>query len=233
MDRKSRLARIWSNEELAKIAPILDGEVVNVSAWKDSDKDGRVYQDYFPSASSYWTTNFDGVRGSGADNHGLALDLTGELPEQFVSRFDVVFNHTTLEHIFDTRSAFSNLSRMSRDVLIVVVPFSQVQHETESWGDYWRFTPTCLREMFRSEGFEVIYESANSARNAAVYLFFVGARKPEKWVGQIPSHEPITQAGNTIGDVPIHNAVARVRWVTRRLLRAAYGRLTPTANGTA
>lgn len=225
IDRKSRLARVWSNEELAKLAPFFDGAVVNVSAWNDGDKCGRHYRDYFTSASDYFTTNFEGDRGIQGRERELELDLTGELPEDLVSRFDVVFNHTTLEHIFDVRRAFANLCDMSRDVVIVIVPFSQIQHETESWGDYWRFTPTCLREMFRIAGLEVIYESANSPRNAAIYLFFVGARTPDKWRGRLPSFTPIAQAGTTIGDVPIRNVTARARRFAGRIARAGRARL--------
>jgi len=92
-----------------------------------------------------------------------------------------VFNHTTLEHIFDIRKAFENLCNMTKDVSIVVVPFSQVQHETESYKDYWRFTPSCMREMFRENGLEVIYEAESKDKKAAIYLLFVASRNPQKW----------------------------------------------------
>ena len=58
MDKKFRAARIWSNQELRKYAPWLGGAVVNVSAWKDKDKEGDSYQNYFVNAESYSITNY-------------------------------------------------------------------------------------------------------------------------------------------------------------------------------
>jgi len=64
-DRKSKLPRLWSNRELERIAPLFTGDVVNVSAWQDQDKEGRRYRDYFRSARSYTLTNYE------ADARGL------------------------------------------------------------------------------------------------------------------------------------------------------------------
>src|SRR5687767_4129918 len=47
VDRKFRAARIWSNQELKTITPHCKGAVINVSAWKDEDKEGAHYKDYF------------------------------------------------------------------------------------------------------------------------------------------------------------------------------------------
>ena len=47
VDRIFRLPRIWSNRELAKFAPLFQGSVVNVSAWKDFDKERMYYREYF------------------------------------------------------------------------------------------------------------------------------------------------------------------------------------------
>ena len=57
IDRKVRLPRLWSNNELGKFASLFRGDVVNVSAWKDSDKDGKNYEEYFVNAKNYWITN--------------------------------------------------------------------------------------------------------------------------------------------------------------------------------
>ena len=64
------------------------------------------------------------------------MDLAVPLPVELENQFDVVFNHTTLEHIFDIFTAFQNLCRLTKDILIIVVPFLQEQHE--NFGDYWR-----------------------------------------------------------------------------------------------
>ena len=134
-NRRFRLARSWSNDELRRIAPLCAGDVANVSGWEDRDKEGRLYRSYFTGAASYTLTNFPGERGFAGREGELLLDLGGELPPALEQRFEVVFNHTTLEHIFEVRRAFANLCRLSRDLVIVVVPFAQEQHETASFGD--------------------------------------------------------------------------------------------------
>ena len=198
-DRKYDTARIWSNRVLRKVAPLFSGKVANVSGWDDRDKEGSFYREYFTGNSSYQLTNYPGHCGF-ADRPGeVELDLTGELPESLVNRFDVVFNHTTFEHVFEVRKAFANFCAMTRDAAIVVVPFSQVQHESDSWGDFWRFTPTCLRRLFEENGLEVVYEAESGDRNAAVYLLFVGVRNPDKHERRLPSYQPIGIAGGWIG----------------------------------
>ena len=88
---------------------------------------------------------------------------------------------------------------MSRDSVIVIVPFSQVQHESESYGDFWRFTPSCMRELFAANGFDIVYESESPLRNAAIYLLFVGSRNPERYKDVLPPYRKIDIAGSWIG----------------------------------
>jgi len=57
-DRKFRIPRIWSNSELRKFAHLFTGKVINVSAWKDLDKEGNRYKNYFINASEYWISNY-------------------------------------------------------------------------------------------------------------------------------------------------------------------------------
>ena len=199
VDRQFRITRLWSNRQMKKLAPLFAGDVVNVSAWDDRDKEGGKYKNYFSKASGYYYTNYTGTRGYQQQENEYLVDLTKDLPKELYQRFDVVFNHTTLEHIFDIRKAFENLCNMTKDVSIVVVPFSQVQHETESYKDYWRFTPSCMREMFRENGLEVIYEAESKDKKAAIYLLFVASRNPRKWKEQMPKYEPIREAGKSIG----------------------------------
>lgn len=199
VNRTYELARRWSNRQLAVIAPLFDGDVVNVSAWEDRDKEGRQYRDYFCNARSYACTNYGQYRGlQGMDNE-YALDLTADVSADLRRRFDVAFNHTTLEHILDVRTAFANLCELSRDVVIVIVPFAQVQHESGEWKDYWRLSPTCLRQLYEENGLATIYESESPHRNAAVYLLAVGSRHPQRWEGQLPAHVSGERAGAWIG----------------------------------
>jgi hypothetical protein len=199
MDRKFRIARVWSNRELRKLAPLFKGDIVNVSAWDDRDKEGGYYKDYFTQKNQYYLTNYSGDRGLQGKENEYFLDLTQELPSELEKRFDVVFNHTTLEHVFEVRKAFQNLCLASRDIVIVVVPFCQEQHGKDMYNDFWRFTPTCLRYLFKENGLEVIYEAQNQDENAAIYLLFVGSQHPEKWRQLMPPYKELKECGDWIG----------------------------------
>lgn len=180
MDRKSRLPRLWSNGELKKFSHLFNGNIINVSAWKDSDKDGKLYRDYFPNAISYSISNYKSeARGfQGADGE-IFLDLTSELPNELKGKYEVVFNHTALEHIFEVDTAFSNLCAMTSDIVIVIVPFLQPMHA--DYGDFWRFTPTCIQKMFEKNGLKVLYSSFNTHVDAGTYVFSIASKHPEKW----------------------------------------------------
>src|SRR5678816_1575831 len=129
VDPVHRVPRLWSNRQLAEIGNLFDGDVVNVSAWQDSDKNGRTYRSYFPRARSYTLTNFEpekrGYQGLAGE---IFLDLEKPIPTELRQRFDVVYNHTTLEHVYEFRRAFANLCELSRDAVIIVVPWLQTAH---------------------------------------------------------------------------------------------------------
>lgn len=84
--------------------------------------------------------------------------------------------------IYDMKTAFSNMCKMSKDIVIIVVPFSQIHHG-ESIPDYWRFTPQGMDKLFKENGFDILYSSWNNHRNSAVYLFYIGSKNAEKWRG--------------------------------------------------
>jgi hypothetical protein len=214
------LARLWSNRQLRRISTHLKGEIVNVSAGEDVDKEGTTYREYFVNKSDYYLTNFSPgkFRGFQGRANEFLVDLEAELPGQLVDRFDVAFNHTTLEHVFEVRKAFTNICRMSRDLVVVVVPFAQVQHESPGYGDFWRFTPTCLRRLFAENGLGTVYEAVNDDPNAAVYLFFVGSKNPARWAGVFPAYEPIDVAGSWIGRDDRRDWARAARQVVRRLV---------------
>lgn len=201
IDKKYRLARLWSNNELKKIAGFFTGNIVNVSAWDDRDKEGGYYKNYFKNKKDYYYTNYYGKRGISNLKNEFFCDLSKDLPYELENKFDVVFNHTTLEHIFDVRKAFLNICKMSKDIVIIVVPFCQIQHETEDWKDYWRFTPSVMRELFRENKLTIIYESANNHINSAIYLFCIGSKNPERWNNkfQFFKKNKLNNCGNWIG----------------------------------
>jgi hypothetical protein len=188
-------ARRWSNLELRKWAPLLSGDIINVSGWEDSDKEGGRYADYFTSASSYTISNVGGARGSAGTSPEVTIDLTKALPHGQVRKYSVVFNHTTLEHIFDIRGALASLCSLSRDVVIAVVPFMQEVHwEEGSYADYWRPTPFAMREMFLENGFELVHLAYNDNPVVPLYLFCVATCMPEKWENVFPAFS-LSRAG--------------------------------------
>lgn len=180
-NRVYRLPRQWSNAELRKFAHLFAGDVINVSAWQDEDKEGGHYKDYFSKANSYRMSNHrTEIRGFQGYEDEILLNLEEDLPRELENRFDVVFNHTTLEHIYNFQQAFHNLCLLSRDIVIVVVPFLQEMH-AGAYGDYWRFSPQALDRLFARENLTLLYLSFNNQRNASVYVFAVATRDPAKW----------------------------------------------------
>jgi hypothetical protein len=202
VERKFRLPRIWSNQELKKFAHLFSGKIINVSAGENVDKQGSTYDKYFINATEFWLSNYapGSFRGFEGKPNELLIDLEQELPEVLIEKFDVVFNHTTLEHIFDFKMAFRNMCALTSDIVILVVPFAQEQHENEGYYDYWRFTPRAIRELFRLNQLEVIYESANNDFNAGTYIFHIGSKKPERWSSLFPERgELLNNVANWIG----------------------------------
>lgn len=183
--RRFRAPRLWSNRVLREIAPLFQGDVINVSGWRDDDKEGGKYRDYFTNARSYALTNYGGFRG-GLSDADIPLNLEADLPAELHGCADVIFNHTTLEHVFDVFKAVSNLCSMSRDLVIVVVPAFQEEHTSESYGDYWRFMSGGVRKLFAVNGFTTIYLVSSPHRNSAIYHLCVASRAPERWAGRLP-----------------------------------------------
>ncbi|MDO9450725.1 MAG: hypothetical protein Q7J21_09590 [Rugosibacter sp.] len=72
--------RNWSNAELRKLAPLFDGAVINVSGWRDEDKTGGHYRDYFHSAKSYGLSNYRGKSGITGAESEVFIDLEADLP---------------------------------------------------------------------------------------------------------------------------------------------------------
>ncbi|MFC1658646.1 hypothetical protein ACFL1D_04575 [Candidatus Omnitrophota bacterium] len=200
-DRRYILPRLWSNTILTGICPFFSGEIINVSGWDDRDKQGGSYRKYFTNATAYHISNYAGERGlaDASAQTDFQIDLSLPVSSEYIERFDVVFNHTTLEHIFEVKIAFDNLCKMSRDIVIVIVPFAQELHFKASFGDYWRFTPISLRRLFQENKFSVIFEAVSPFKNAGIYLLFVASRHPEKWHGKMPKWQQIKEAGCWLG----------------------------------
>ena len=184
--RISRLARRWSNAELRKFAGWFPGDVANVSGWRDEDKEGAHYADYFTQKASYTITNYkSSARGMQGAANEIFLDLEAPLDRALAGRFDVVWNHTVLEHIYEFQTAFGNLCAMSRDLVIIVVPWLQPYHG--DYGDYWRFSPLAVAKMYEANGLAPLYVSFNEDAFASVYVFALGSKHPERWRARFPA----------------------------------------------
>ena len=175
--------RLWSNNELKMVIPQLGDydTVINVSGWKDLDKQGAKYQSYFPKASIYDISNYDGDDERGGTGDGqISVNLDEHLDPKLEGKYDIAFSHTVLEHVVDPVFAFDQIAKLTSDLIITVVPFKQKMHfEPGQYGDYYRFTPMTMRRYHEKNGFEVIYESFTPRPSLDVYLLHVGTRQPE------------------------------------------------------
>jgi len=208
VDHRFRAPRLWSNGVLRKIAPLLTGDVINVSAWKDGDKDGGVYRDYFTNASSYSISNYGGYRGE-SEQDNYEIDLEGTLPEELHGKFDVVYNHTTLEHVFDVFAAVRNLCDLSNDIVVVVVPAVQEEHASDSFSDYWRFATNSMIELFRRNGFESVFMTSNHNAGTSVYHVCIATRNPSKWAGKFDHLAAKVNTGKNLFKHPIRRFLRR------------------------
>ena len=66
---------------------------------------------------------------------------------------------------------------------MIVVPFLQQMHG--NYGDYWRFTPLAVKNLFEENGFTLLYLNFNHQRHASVYIFALGTKNPLKWKDKI------------------------------------------------
>lgn len=141
-----------------------------------------MYQQYFSLVKTYYVTNYKSeARGFQGDRENeIFLDLTQPCPEELVEKFDVIFNHTVLEHVFEIDQAFANLCQMSKDLVVVVVPFIQEQHA--DYGDFWRFTPQAVDRLFKKNGLDTIYLNYNDESDASIYIFAIGSKRPDNWL---------------------------------------------------
>lgn len=215
IDRKFRIPRIWSNKELKKFSHLFEGNIVNVSGRKDEDKEGSFYKKYFPNANNYFITNYEEQKEL-ITKGSIFLNLESKnIDKKLIGKFDVVFCHTVIEHIFDIFTSFKNLCSLSKDIIIIVVPYMQQIHGT-GYYDYWRFTPYTIKRLFEMNRFGLLYCSSNGSDYSSIYLFCIGTKNKKKWLSKIPERfdlkidekEPLyaNDYTNVIGGNVIKNA---------------------------
>lgn len=185
------IPRVWSNKEILRYGKLFKGDVLNLSGWKDSDKDGGIYRNYFPHARSYTISNFGSEIGASGGEE-KELDLSKPYGGQ-IGTYDLVFNHTVIEHVHPTDLVIQNLCKLSNDCIMTIVPFVQQMHGvSEGFTDYYRYSPVALETLFREQGFETIYVSWNADHPLMnVYLFHLASKYPEKYRNCMPKVESI------------------------------------------
>ena len=193
LDKNFTNPRQYSNAMMRYYAPLFSGDVINVSGASDSDYYGSFYKDYFKTIDSYSISNAptaDKGLGSVSDKSvtEIEIDLNKPVIDTLQKKYDVVLNHTTLEHVYEMHTAFKNLCDMSRDAVIIVVPVLQQIHIRESFGDYNRPTTMGIAKMFKENGFTPLVVLTNNQPFAAVYCFAIGVRDPKKYADII---EPV------------------------------------------
>lgn len=178
ISKRLLVPRFYANDALRKYAPLLKGRIINVSGWDDRDMEGGSYRQYFSNATSYTISNAP-AKGKGQGAAGekeILIDLSLPIPSYLQQAYDVVYNNTTLEHIFNIEQAFANLCEMSKDAVIIIVPVIQQIHIAETYGDYWRPTTMTLVKLFKKHGFETLIMATNDQPFQPIYAFALAVR---------------------------------------------------------
>lgn len=190
LDKKLIHPRPFSNNLIRRYAPLFSGSVLNVSGWNDGDREGGKYRDYFTKHTEYTVSNYEtrqrgvgSMEGTGVKE--ILIDLNRPIPNELEKQFDVVFNHTTLEHVIHVEQAFANLCALSRDAVVLVVPVIQHFHIVESYGDYFRLMPFAVAKLFKQNGFTPMVLKSNEQPFAPIYCFAIGVRESKKYEGVI------------------------------------------------
>lgn len=93
---------------------------------------------------------------------------------------------------------------MTRDTVIIVLPFAQLEHGKDHYNDYWRFTLQSLNKLFELNEMEVIYQCANNEINTSVYIMAVATKKPKKWRNKFPKDDVPEVLAHWLGeDLPV------------------------------
>lgn len=230
-----RRPRLKSNILLARYAHLFSGDIINVSGSNDSDKNctlrsyyssdfdtGRRYKKYFCNASSYTVSNYPGdLTNINLPAEGvISLDLEQDLPTDLISKYDVVFNHTVLEHVFDIFTAFKNLCLISKDVVILVVPQAQKLHDySRGYSDFWRMTPFSVERLFELNGFTVLFRESTCGFSESIYLFYIASKKPYHWRKYFPALLPLDQYINYKNDGSLLTLFSYAQLLFDRILR--------------
>ena len=174
----SQNGRTYSNACLKRILPLLNvTSVLNVSGWDDGDKEGGQYSDYFSQKVNKYEVSYfenDYLR-SDTDLSKMVINLE-DINYQAGEKFELVFSHTVLEHVFDQQNAFRIMCGLAEKYVVGVVPMINVLHWEETYEDYWRFTPHGIRKLFENNKFKLVHLEIGPRLSISQYIIFIGAR---------------------------------------------------------
>lgn len=117
--------------------------------------------------------------------------------------YDCVILTQTLNVLFDVRAALHTVHRVLKPggVLLVTVPaISQVsRHDADRWGEYWRFTPQCLRRLLEERFTQTTVTAYGNLRVATAFLDGRAAEELEPGVLDYADPDyPVTVAARAV-----------------------------------
>jgi len=108
-------------------------------------------------------------------------------PDPLPGPFDVVICEQVLEHVVDPLTAVRTLGQLCKPdgYVFVSTPFLIRLHSDP--GDYWRFTPSGLERLLRSQGLEPVWVKSWGNRKVVAANFDTWVRR---WPWQSIRNEP-------------------------------------------
>ena len=175
--------RSWSNSRLRFIAESLPRfeNALNVSGNLDSDKEGHLYQYYFKT-EKYNISSYSNDKSYSNPQNQIIIDLDedkSKIAKEHFQKYDLVFNHTVLEHVKNPFQAFSNLEYLlaPNGILISVVPFIYKFHySNEDFGDFWRYTPHTIDLLHKHSNLFINLLEVGPLKGHEKYLISVASR---------------------------------------------------------
>lgn len=124
------------------LGPRTAGKLLNVGAGDASTTYGQARMF---AATTYHTLE------SGESGISATYNCSATAMQPIVDEFyDWVISTFVLEHVDDPWAAAREKARVCKPggYIYVAIPFSQILHPHATFGDYWRFTPQGLRQLF-------------------------------------------------------------------------------------
>jgi len=97
-------------------------------------------------------------------------DFVGDICEtEFASDYwDLVILSQTLEHVWDYKKAVEEIYRITKKYAIIDMPFMYPYHPEPGFDDFWRFSPTAIKNLLKDVGFQVKVELIDNLLTTAL-----------------------------------------------------------------